>query len=474
MSFWEKLVEEAVLSLESKKLLYSGLIPIHFPINGQIYKEDEIEVYDSVSSQERGSIEVSLLDSTLQAWIRGDNYSVFPDDVNCFKENGRDHSQVTKLVLFSTNDYLSLGSHPSVTKAAATAVLEHGMGPRAGTLMCGYTSYHQQLEIKMGDLKHKEDCLLCPTGFTSNTTFLSALAYLGSNFSAATNNTPNSLEDERVAIFSDAYNHASIIDGLRLGSGAGNVRVFVYKHCDMNHLDELLSSCPLKKKVVITDSLFSMDGDYVPVMELVRLRKKHGFLLVLDEAHATLVFGKDGGGVADEFGVEDQVDISIGTLSKGAGCVGGFIACSKRWKQLIQSRGRAFMFSAALPIPVVAAALAAFTVSRTEKWRRVVLWNLVKEFISLSGLHITSPIISIVVGSEENAYRASRHLLQSGFHAIPVTPPAVHQNLSRLRLSLNVSHTTDDLKKLVKALIECQVIKAPDNYSHVEMPISRI
>eukprot|EP00252_Welwitschia_mirabilis_P006925 TRINITY_DN17889_c0_g1_i1.p1 TRINITY_DN17889_c0_g1~~TRINITY_DN17889_c0_g1_i1.p1 ORF type:complete len:257 (+),score=67.66 TRINITY_DN17889_c0_g1_i1:31-771(+) len=216
-------------------------------------------------------------------------------------------------------------------------------------------------------------------------------------------------DHEKIAIFSDALNHASIIDGIHLTERRGEAKAYVFRHCDTTHLDEMLSDCRLEKKVVITDSLFSMDGDFAPMVDLVALRKKHGFLLVIDDAHGTLTCGRHGRGVAEKFNVEKDIDICIGTLSKAAGCNGGFIACSKSWKTLIQSRGRSFIFSTALPVPAVAAAYAAIIVAKREKWRRMAVWQRVEEFNSTTGLHASSPIVPIIIGEEEHALWASKY-----------------------------------------------------------------
>ncbi|XP_021808601.1 8-amino-7-oxononanoate synthase-like [Prunus avium] len=196
------------------------------------------------------------------------------------------------------------------------------------------------------------DCLLWPTGFAANMALMVALGNVGSLLAAG--KTP--LTNEKIAIFSDALNQALITNGILLAERQKSVEIFIYRHYDMTHLNVLLSSCTMRKKVVMTDSLFSMDGDFAPMIELVKLSKAHGFLLVIDDAHGTFVCGKNGGGVAEQYNCERDVDICVGTLSKAAGCHGGFIACSKRWKQLIQSRGRSFIFSTATPIPISAAA----------------------------------------------------------------------------------------------------------------------
>lgn len=155
------------------------------------------------------------------------------------------------------------------------------------------------------------------------------------------------------------------------------------------------------------------------------------------------------------FNCERDVDICVGTLSKAAGCFGGFIACSKRWKLLIQSRGRSFIFSTAAPIPLIAAGHAAVLVAKREMWRRREIWNRVQDFRDLTGIPIQSPIISLIVGSEGKALEASRHLLKSGFHVTAIRPPTVPANSCRLRVTLSATHTTEDVKKLTSALLQC-------------------
>ncbi|XP_038701656.1 8-amino-7-oxononanoate synthase isoform X2 [Tripterygium wilfordii] len=359
--------------------------------------------------------------------------------------------QSKKLLLFSGNDYLGLSSHPTIGRAAAKAAQEYGMGPRGSALICGYTNYHGLLESSLADLKKKEDCLLCPTGFAANMAVMVAIGNVASLMAVVGKPSKN----EKIAIFSDALNHASIIDGIRLAERQQTVVTYVYRHCDMSHLNLLLSSCTLKKKVVVTDSLFSMDGDFAPMGELVKLRQRHGFLLVIDDAHGTFVCGENGGGVAEEFNCEKDVDICVGTLSKAAGCHGGFIACSKRWKQFIQSRGRSFIFSTSAPVPIAAAAHAAVTVARKEAWRRRAIWNRVQEFRTLTGISVTSHVISLIIGNEEKALEASRHLLISGFHVTAIRPPTVPPNSCRLRVTLSAAHTAEDVRKLTTALSHC-------------------
>ncbi|XP_047330659.1 8-amino-7-oxononanoate synthase [Impatiens glandulifera] len=459
MDSWDSWVEDSLSRLESLKLLRS-LRPIHLPINDEdkhcqrTQNFDQFETFDGPRQWDRASVEVVMKESTFQRWLENVPSSGY-DNVYKNKEDDelgrRPDDGFRKLLLFSGNDYLSLSSHPTIAKAASKAALLHGMGPRGSALICGYTNYHRRLESCLADLKKKQDCLLCPTGFAANMAVMTAIGSISSLLS--TGEKP--LEEERVAVFSDALNHASIIDGIRLAEKQGNVKAFIYRHCDTSHLNMLLSTCNMKKKVVVTDSLFSMDGDFAPMVELANLRKKHGFLLVIDDAHGTFVCGENGAGVADEFNCVNDVDICIGTLSKAAGCHGGFIACSESWKQLIQSRGRSFIFSTSTPLPVIAAAHAAVNVAKKEAWRRTAIWSRVRDFRNLTGIPITSPIISLIVGSEEKALQASRHLLMSGFHVTAIRPPTVPHNSCRLRVTLTAAHTHDDLKKLTASLSQC-------------------
>ncbi|KAL3645179.1 hypothetical protein CASFOL_010359 [Castilleja foliolosa] len=452
---WDTWLEEALSKLESLKVLRS-LRPIQLPTISQSNPNRQLQVFDGPHEWDRASVEVNISEPTFRKWLQ-DVPSTGDENDDAIYENkiADDNAEPTveklmKLIIFSGNDYLGLSSHPMVSKAASKAAQEHGMGPRGSALICGYTNYHRLLESSLADLKRKEDCLLCPTGFSANMAFMTAVGNIGLLISGS-----KPLENDRVAIFSDALNHASIIDGIRLAEKQGNAVAFVYRHCDMCHLDELLSNCSMKKKVVVTDSLFSMDGDFAPMTELAELRKKHGFLFVIDDAHATFVCGKNGGGAAEKFDCEADVDICIGTLSKAAGCHGGFIACSKKWKLLIQSRGRSFIFSTSTPVPVAAAAHAAVVVAKNERWRRRAIRTLVQEFHSLTGIHVQSHIISIVVGSEDKALQASRRLLELGFHVTAIRPPTVPANSCRLRVTLSAAHTTDDLRKLTNALAQC-------------------
>jgi 8-amino-7-oxononanoate synthase len=337
------------------------------------------------------------------------------------------------VTLFSGNDYLGLSAHPKVREAAAAATAQFGMGPRGSALICGYTDAHEALERDLATLKGTESALVTPTGFAANT---SAIATLG---------------DESTALFSDTLNHASLIDGCHMAKRMG-ATVTRYRHGDAEHLESLLSACKRPRRVILTDSLFSMDGDLAPLQDLAALRDMYDALLVVDEAHGTLVFGQNGGGVAEHFGVADRVDLHIGTLSKAIGAMGGFIACSQQWRDLILNKGRAQIFSTALPLPVVVAARTAIKVAKDEPALRQRLWKHVDRVAQMQNLPATSPIFSLIIGDEKSTMTESARLMQAGLHVTAIRPPTVPVGTSRLRLTLSAAHTSKDVVRLTQAL----------------------
>lgn len=381
------------------------------------------------------AVEAAMSQADIEAWVTGQppTSANLPSPAEC--------PDLRVVKLFSLNDYLGLSTHPAVRQAAADAALQCGNGPRSSALVGGYTSWHAELERGLAALKGTEDCLLFPTGFAANLAVASALC-----------------QDGGVVVLSDELNHASIVDGARLGRRGGS-RLLVYRHNDLAHLEQLLTEQvpPGMRSLVITDSLFSMDGDFANLRGLARLKRRHAFLLVVDEAHATLVCGARGGGAAEMLGVASDVDLHVGTLSKAFGCLGGFVACSRGWKDFLVNRGRSQVFSTALPVPVVAAALAALRVAAEEPWRREHVWQLARRLGSELGVPVSSPIVPLVIGPEREAVDASMQLLRAGFHVPAIRPPTVPPGTSRLRVSLSAAHTEDDLQQLIDGLRECGV-----------------
>jgi 8-amino-7-oxononanoate synthase len=337
------------------------------------------------------------------------------------------------VVLFSSNDYLGLSGHPAVREAAAAAAMDCGMGHRGAALVCGHTTEHEALASELAAIKGTETALIFPTGYAANLTVLTALAGPGTT------------------IFSDAMNHASIIDGCRLATARG-AEIAVYDHADPAHLDRLLTACPTPRKLIVTDTVFSMDGDLAPLAELVEVKNRHGALLAIDEAHAMLVIGEHGGGVAEAAGVRDEVDVHVGTLGKAIGSHGGFAATSVRVREHLVNRGRPFIFSTALPLPVVAAARAALVVFRTEPALREKLREHMAALEAGLGLTSISAIFKVVLGDQDRALNAAERLIEQGYYVPAIRPPTVPPGTSRLRITLSAGHTTDEVQGLIRAL----------------------
>ena len=343
------------------------------------------------------------------------------------------HAASRLLHLFATNDYLGLSTHPAVRATAAAVAAAHGCGPRASALVCGHTPQHRELERELAALKQAEAALLFPTGYAANLAVLGALA-----------------DSSECAIFSDALNHASLVDGARLAARGAGAALHVYRHGDLTQLRALLRASDAPRKLIVSDSLFSMDGDVAAVRGLSQLRDEHGALLCLDEAHATLVLGAHGGGAAEAAGVASRVDLHVGTLSKAFGAHGGFVACAAPLRELLLSRGRPGVYSTALPLPVIAAARAALSAATPAVRAR--LWHNVAEFGAAMGCTLTSPIVPIIVGESSEALAASARLLRAGFHVPAIRPPTVPRGTARLRVALSAAHDPEAVRALAREL----------------------
>ncbi|KAK9034656.1 hypothetical protein V6N11_050813 [Hibiscus sabdariffa] len=470
-SSWDLYVEEALPKLESRRT-FAPLRPMNVSTAGQEegaqtnFDEDEYETYQGIQPWDRLASQIKLPQTFYQRLMDGLELTCKNEREEHEIISSNQEKQFKNLTLFAGNDFLGLSRHPTIAKAMAKAAMEQGTGPRGSPLICGYTNYHMALESVLANLKKKEACLVFTSGFAANMALMAAIGSIVPVLTGSTRPT----KEEKVAIFSDALNHASIVDGLRLAEHQGGVELFVYKHCDMSHLDARLTKCKNKKKVVVTDSLFSMDGDMAPMVELAQLRKKHGFFWVVDDAHGTFVWGKNGGGLAEEFNCEYDVDICVGTLSKAASSLGGFIACSKIWKQWIQSKGRSFIYSTIAPIPLVAASYASVVVARKESWRRREIRNRMKEFHALTGIPVKSQIVSVIIGDIMEAIKVNQEFVQSGLYCVAVGPPAVPPNTARIRLTLTAVQTTEDIKRIAALVSKYAKFKVPsyiDSSRHI-------
>jgi 8-amino-7-oxononanoate synthase len=339
-------------------------------------------------------------------------------------------------VCLASNNYLGLAAHPEVTAAAADAAVRLGAGAGSARLVTGGLALHDELEHRLAAFKGTEAALLFSSGYLANLGTVAALVGPGD------------------AVFSDALNHASIIDGARLSKAA----VHVYTHSDAGHLDKLLAEWGgAGRALVVTDTVFSMDGDLAPLPELVEVCDRHGAILMVDEAHATGVVGPGGRGAVAHFGLEGTVPVIMGTLSKALGAAGGFIAGSESLCAFLRHRARSFVFDTALPPPTAAAALAALDVLEREPLRSErARWlaRCMAEGLAGAGYPVPVPdaaVLPVVVGEPDAALALAGGLLDRGVLAVAIRPPSVPEGTSRLRVTVMATHTDDHLDLALEA-----------------------
>ena len=339
----------------------------------------------------------------------------------------------TDVVSFASNDYLGLSDHPTVRAAAHAAIDRWGTGAGASRLVTGSRPIHAELEEELARWKGSEAAVCFPTGFAANLGVLSVLGGPG------------------VHVFSDELNHASIIDGCRMSLAT----VTVYRHRDLDHLEALLQANDANRKpsLVVTDSVFSMDGDVAPLEELVTICTRHGALLVIDEAHAVLGPHLESSAFP---GINPSTVVRVGTLSKTLGSLGGFVAASRDIVDLLINRARSYIFSTALPPADAAAALAAVHVLCSGEGEALVdrLASMVQR---MSAAKVAppghpSPIVPVILGSEQTAIEASAALLAHGIWVPAIRPPTVPVGTSRLRVTLSASHRDEDVAGLIDVL----------------------
>jgi glycine C-acetyltransferase len=334
---------------------------------------------------------------------------------------------------FCSNNYLGLANHPKVVEAAKEATAKYGVGPAAVRSIAGTTDLHVQLEQRLAKFKGAEDVITFQSGFTANLGTISALV---------------GKED---VIFSDRLNHASIIDGCRL-SGA---RIIAYEHNDPSALEDAIkqNASSFRRALIITDGVFSMDGDIAPLPALYEVAKKYDVLFMVDDAHGEGVLGKGGRGIVDHFDLHGKVDIEVGTMSKAFGVVGGIVAGDKKIIEWLRQRGRPFLFSSAVTAPDAAACLAA--VDLLEESTELVdkLWanaKYFKEEMKKLGFDTgvsETPITPVMLGEAPLAQQFSRELFEEGVFAMSIGFPTVAKGKARIRVMISASHDNDDLGK---------------------------
>ncbi|HHT9144645.1 MAG: 8-amino-7-oxononanoate synthase [Candidatus Brocadiaceae bacterium] len=337
---------------------------------------------------------------------------------------------------FCSNNYLGLADHPKIKQAAIAAINQYGWGTGASRLVAGNMTLHEELEKKIAEFKGTEAALLFPTGYMANVGALCALV---------------GRED---IVIGDKLNHASIIDGCRQ-SGA---TFRVYPHNDVSQLESLLQRSSIyRRRLVVTDSVFSMDGDTAPLPKIAEIAQKYDVILMIDDAHATGVFGQHGKGMIEHYGLEGKVDIIMGSLSKAIGSIGGFIAGSKCLIDFLKNKARSFIYTTALPPAACAASLAGLTLIQEDTSHIDKLWENIKYLKSqlskfISNIAGESPIVPIIIGSAEDALSISKRLYEKGILIPAIRPPTVPLGTSRLRISLMATHSKEDINRLIDTM----------------------
>ena len=352
----------------------------------------------------------------------------------------KEHVQIAgrEVLMLSSNSYLGLCSDQRLKEAARTAMEQYGTGAGGSRLTTGSYGIHKRLEEEIAHFKNSEAALIFNTGYMANVGVISSIA------------------NPDWVIFSDRLNHASIIDGCRL-SGA---QIVIYEHCNPEDLEQKVIKHRGRPGLIITDGLFSVDGDIAPLPQLTEIAKRHKLLLMVDEAHATGVLGRCGAGTADYYGISEEIDISVGTFSKAMASEGGFVTGSRAMIDYIANTARSFIFSTALAPATIAVSLAALNIVKTEPQRREALlahgaW--LRAGLARAGFSVAdhpTQIISVILGASDVAMAFSKALMERGIFASAIRPPTVPQGTSRLRINLMATHSREDLEHALRCLIE--------------------
>jgi len=338
-----------------------------------------------------------------------------------------------------SNNYLGLATHPALAEAAAKALVEHGVGAGASRLISGSMRLHHRLEDELCVLKGSEAALLFGSGYQANVGAITALVRQGD------------------AVFSDELNHASIIDGCRLS----RAKIVVYPHRDMQALEERLQRTPARRRLIVTDSVFSMDGDSAPLLQICDLAERYDAMVMVDEAHATGCLGEHGGGLVEALGLQKRVTIQMGTLGKALGCFGAFVAARRSVVDLLVNLARSFIYTTALPPAIAAAALAAVDIVRNQPERRTQLAanaRCLQDGLRRLGADLGSEpchIIPILIGDATQTMQLSERLLADGAFVQGIRPPTVPEGTSRLRLTVMSTHTQEDIAAALAAFERC-------------------
>lgn len=389
------------------------------------------------------------MNSGFQSWLDGQLQSL--RDQHLYKvpkilespAGGRVRMNGREVVNLSSNNYLGLANHPRVRQAALEAIEKWGVGAGAVRWIGGTMSVHEELESRLSRFKKVEAVLVFTSGFTANSGCIPAVL------------------TDRDVVISDELNHASIIDGVRLSAASYKKSDgWVYRHKDMEDLERALKLANEKgfeKKLIITDGVFSMDGDIAPMPQIVELAEQYGAIVMIDDAHGSGVLGTHGAGTVSHFGLYGRVDIQLGTLSKALGVVGGYIAGSANLKDWLIQRGRPYLFSTAHPPMVAAALIAALDVMETDPgpmerlWANTRWWKAALAENGFDTMGSETPITPVFVGDEAEAQSMERRLWEEGVYALAIVYPTVARGKARLRTMPNATHSEEDLSFALEA-----------------------
>ncbi len=387
------------------------------------------------------------MNANLQSWL-GSQIQTLKDQ-NLYKvpkilespAGGRVLMNGKEVVNLASNNYLGLANHPKVRAAAEKAIEEWGVGAGAVRWIGGTMAIHDELEKRLASFKHTEAVLVFTSGFTANSGTIPAVV------------------TDKDVIISDELNHASIIDGVRLSAAKyKKSEGYVFPHKDMEALEQILKNTQsFEKRMIITDGVFSMDGDIAPLPTIVELAERYNAFVMIDDAHASGVLGKNGAGTASHFDLYGRVDIQLGTLSKALGVVGGYIAGSAVMKDWLINRGRPYLFSTAHPPMVAAALIAALDIMENDPepmqklWDNTRWWKKALADEGFDTMGSETPITPVYVGDEGAAQEMERLLWEEGVYALAIVFPTVGRGKARIRTMPSAAHTQEDLQFALEA-----------------------
>lgn len=389
------------------------------------------------------------MNSSFESWL-GDQLGALKAD-NLYKTprilsspaGGRVVMDGKEVINLSSNNYLGLANNPKVKAAALAAIEKWGAGAGAVRWIGGTMEVHDELEQRIAKFKHTESALVFTGGFTANSGCIPAV-----------------LTTEDVVI-SDELNHASIIDGVRLSPAKyKKSEGYVYGHKNMDQLEEILQRTQeFKKRMIITDGVFSMDGDIAPMPQIVALAEKYNALVMIDDAHGSGVLGKNGAGTVSHFELYGRVDIQLGTLSKALGVMGGYIAGSANLKNWLINRGRPYLFSTGHPPVIAASLIAALDIMENDPtpyqmlWENTRWWKQALADAGFDTMGSETPITPVYVGDEGEAQRMERMLFEEGVYALAIVYPTVARGKARIRTMPSAAHTKEDLATALAAFV---------------------